>query len=264
VDVVFVHGLQGDALKTWQREDADDSWPKWLAGDLPKARVWSLGYEASPFRPGAGMSIRKRAINAIALFEAKGIGALPIVYVCHSLGGLLVKQMVRQCCDYPSDFADRLLAATRGIVFLATPHSGSATATWADRLSNHFAGPLLKELRDDTSELRDLNQWYRNHVSKLAIKHQCYSETKSVHGLIIVDADSSDPGIPDLIPIPMDEDHISICKPSSRESTLYLLVRKLVIEVANSWAKATLPPPLESGSQPAAAKIGPIRSKHPK
>ena len=46
---------------------------------------------------------------------------------------------------------------------------------------------------------------------------------------MVVDQASSDPGISDLIPIPLDEDHFSICKPSSRDSTMYLRVRTFAV-----------------------------------
>ncbi|EXJ14094.1 hypothetical protein D779_2979 [Imhoffiella purpurea] len=36
-----------------------------------------------------------------------------------------------------------------------------------------------------------------------------------------VDATSAEPGLPNEVAVPLDEDHISICKPSSREAQLY-------------------------------------------
>src|SRR5262249_35708976 len=49
-------------------------------------------------------------------------------------------------------------------------------------------------------------------------------------GVIVVDDRSADPGIPGVVPIPLDEDHLSICKPTSRQSLLYRRVLRFVKE----------------------------------
>ena len=228
VDIVFVHGLGGDPRATWQSSDGG-FWPEWLATDLPEAGVWSLGYDAAMTVFGGSMPIVDRAANATAELEARGLGSAPIVFVCHSLGGLLVKQMIRGSVEHRGAASTWLSQATKGVVFLATPHSGAASATWADRLLGILAGPILKEIKADTPLLRDINQWYRSNAGRLGIKHQVYSETRSIKGVMVVDQASSDPGISDLIPIPLDEDHFSICKPSSRDSTMYLRVRTFAV-----------------------------------
>jgi protein SERAC1 len=86
-DVIFVHGLAGDARATW-RGQGNAFWPKWLANDLPSVGVWSLGYESAVLKWGHSMAIRDRAINALAQLEANDLGKNPTVFVCHSLGGL--------------------------------------------------------------------------------------------------------------------------------------------------------------------------------
>lgn len=43
-----------------------------------------------------------------------------------------------------------------------------------------------------------------------------------------MDETSANPGIRSVTPIPMDEDHLSICRPSSRESLLYRRVREFI------------------------------------
>ena len=137
--------------------------------------------------------------------------------------------MIRGSVEHRGAASTWLSQATKGVVFLATPHSGAASATWADRLLGILAGPILKEIKADTPLLRDINQWYRSNAGRLGIKHQVYSETRSIKGVMVVDQASSDPGISDLIPIPLDEDHFSICKPSSRDSTMYLRVRTFAV-----------------------------------
>ncbi|MCX7177066.1 MAG: alpha/beta fold hydrolase [Proteobacteria bacterium] len=231
VDVVFVHGLGGDARETWTAANGS-FWPEWLASDLAEVNIWSLGYEASPLRFGQAMPIADRAVNAITQLQANGLGSAPVVFVCHSLGGLLVKQMIRKACDGGVPEMQWLARQTKGVVFLATPHTGSTAATWLDRIFGSIVGPQLEELREDSSALRELNQWYRNNASRLGIRHQAYSETRALKGFTIVDLSSADPGVPGLTPIPLDEDHSSICKPRDRSSLIYLRVRALVVHVS--------------------------------
>lgn len=46
----------------------------------------------------------------------------PIIFLCQSLGGLLIKQALRTAGDYPLYVA--IKTATQGIVFFGTPHRG--------------------------------------------------------------------------------------------------------------------------------------------
>lgn len=113
-DVVFVHGLGGDAFATWRHgEDDSTSWPHWLGKEFPEIGVWSLGYAASPSKwmrilgwfskrhrsSGQGMALPDRARQVLDFMVQRHIGERPLLFICHSLGGLLTKQILRTASD---------------------------------------------------------------------------------------------------------------------------------------------------------------------
>src|SRR5262249_43798511 len=156
-----------------------------------------------------------------ALFEADGIGTRRLVFVTHSLGGLLVKQMLRHS-DSIAVRWKHISEKTLGVVFLATPHQGSDATKYLQALK-HICRPTIAigELEANAAALRELNLWYRNNVSRLGIENQIFFETGDTNGLRIVDEASADPGIAGLFPIPVDGNHLAICKPASKDSLVY-------------------------------------------
>lgn len=62
---------------------------------------------------------------------AAGVGQRPVVFVCHSMGGILVKEMLLQSMQEGAPAHHRqLMEQTAGLVFYATPHHGSWMAEW--------------------------------------------------------------------------------------------------------------------------------------
>src|SRR5450755_261470 len=84
-DVVFVHGLDGDPVKTWQHDPKHPelSFPRLLAADLPSVRVWALGYPAEKFggQYARAMSIEDRATSVLENLAAEGFGARRIIFI---------------------------------------------------------------------------------------------------------------------------------------------------------------------------------------
>ena len=61
---------------------------------------------------------------------------------------------------------------------------------------------------------------------------QAYCEKQAVAGFVVVSETSADPGLQGVVPIPVDENHVSICKPDSREKLVYSRIRKFVADRA--------------------------------
>lgn len=231
-DIIFIHGLGGSPRGTWhpqEKENDDNFWLTWLGKDLPNCGVWSLGYEVEPFKwRGESMPLVDRATNILALLDAHDLGSRPILFITHSMGGLLVKQLLRQAYDYGNMDWRTIVENTQGIVYLSTPHSGSGIANWIDKIGILQSSISVEELKLHDSRLRELNEVYRNHAQLREIKIQVYFEKKKTKGFLVVDETSANPGIPGVTPIPVDCDHLSICRPDSRESLVYLSIRKFL------------------------------------
>lgn len=227
-DIVFVHGLDGDKLATWHQEDDEQSfWPRLLYNDIPTCGVWSFGYDArsSEWIHGGTMPIFDRASNFAAFLRSEGLGAKPIFFIVHSLGGLVVKQLLRT--RYDTDQNDPIVRQTKQIFFFATPHGGSDTSKLVQWLKFYRPSVLVKELESAAAPLRELNQWYRVNSPQLSIKTTVFYETRKTKGLMIVDQLSADPGLEKAELIPVDADHVEICK-IDPNSMPYKIIRNAI------------------------------------
>ena len=233
-DVVFVHGLNGDPRSTWT-SPGDAFWPDWIATEWPLLGIWSVGYEAAASGwLGSAMPLVDCATHVLDLLDAFELGEKPICFITHSMGGLLVKQMLRHAETLGPTY-HRIVESTRGVVFLSTPHSGSRLADFIGYLSllaNRTAA--TKDLEYGEAHLRELNIWYRNNIHRLRLDSLIFYETLPTRGVVVVDAVSADAGLDGVIPVPIDADHLAVAKPASKTAQVYLQVnrflRRLFIE----------------------------------
>ena len=167
------------------------------------------------------------ASTLLEYLEVNDIGERPLIFVTHSMGGLLVKEAIRTAQNFNKQ---GIIEKTKGIVFLSTPHTGSHLANLIDNIGV-LARPTVnvEELKAHAPELRNLNEWYRQNVESLAINTKVFYETKPIHGILVVDEDSANPGIKDVKPVAVPFDHNSIAKPQKND-LVYLSVKKFVIQ----------------------------------
>ena len=239
-DVIFVHGLTGDPLTTWSNSNEGDFWLGWLSDAFEQVSVYTLGYPASAFAKWmhTEMDLFERASNILERFSGMGIGTRPIAFVTHSLGGILVKMVLRKSSDAADTDWHRISDATRLVVFLSTPHTGSAFAqvfTILPRSSSH-----VELLANRTGFLEDLNQHYRTLSNgRTDLATAVYYEKYPTKGVLLVPRESADPGLNGVEPVPIDKDHVSICKPESVDDTVFLGVKRHIHRVLKSVGEST-------------------------
>lgn len=101
VDIVAIHGLNGHYENTWTTKKGDGTQVNWLRDLLPKkirnARIMSFSYNS---RVQFSKSTSDIFVFADQLLEqllaarnTPGEEARSIVFICHSLGGIVFKQV---------------------------------------------------------------------------------------------------------------------------------------------------------------------------
>lgn len=229
MDIIFVHGLNGHWKDTWQKNDYS-FWPKWLVDRFPMCRVWSFDYPAASTNwVGTGMAIVDRANNFSSCLDIS-IGNFPIVFITHSLGGLVTKALLRSIKDQEHpQYPDRLLGNLSGLVFFATPHHGSFWGTAATIFPGIRPSATTQDLQAGDRNLADLNAWFRTFATDRQLPIKVFSETQPTANVgLVVDQTSADPGIARVVPVPLDADHVSICKFDNETDAPYLAVCKFI------------------------------------
>ncbi|OMO74896.1 Armadillo-type [Corchorus olitorius] len=197
MDIVFVHGLRGGPYKTWRiAEDKTSTksglvekideeagklgtfWPgEWLSADFPQARLFSLKYKTN-LTQWSGASLPLQEVSSILLKKlvAAGIGNRPVVFVTHSMGGLVVKQILYKA---KAENMDNLVNNTIGVVFYSCPHFGSKLADMPWRMGLVLRpAPTIGELRSGSPRLVQLNDFLRQLHKKRMLEVLSFCETK--------------------------------------------------------------------------------------
>ncbi|PRC92091.1 esterase/lipase family protein [Solimicrobium silvestre] len=244
--VIFLHGLNGDPYESWgaSQNSKKKFWPKWLEKDITDLTVWSIGYHAAISRwRGEAMHFTERATNILELILAEpNLKNGEIILIGHSMGGLIIKQMLRtaESMGFQRFEADSFVKRVRRIAFIATPHLGSDQATWVDRL-RIFIRPsaATASLLCNAPALRDLNIWYREWSAEYTVSHLILIESQTTKILgMIVKPESGDPGLLTRS-IPIDANHITICKPSTPKSEVYTHILRFINTPSNTNHRRT-------------------------
>lgn len=74
-------------------------------------------------------SIAFRSNELLSKLRAAGVGDRPMIWISHSMGGLLVKKMLLEASKKPE--LNALINNTRGIIFYSVPHHGSRLAEYS-------------------------------------------------------------------------------------------------------------------------------------
>lgn len=165
--IVFVHGVLSDSRGCWLSQDAESTqpvcyWPELIRSD-PRFNgigIFLAGYHTAV--DSGDFPIQQCANEVYSYLKTADPQAhLPvmhkktIIFVCHSMGGVVARYLL---CEHRDAFEDKRI----GLVLIASPSYGSQLARSLDeviRLYNHAQG---KQLKWGNAILKDLDQRFKN------------------------------------------------------------------------------------------------------
>ncbi|XP_068620814.1 protein SERAC1 [Battus philenor] len=221
-------------------------WPKdWLPKDCNNLRILGVNYWSSLSEwlegcPLQSADIATRATElAPALIDAKvGQKNIPIIWLAHSMGGLIVKQLLIDAAERQDNFKN-LCEQTRAVLFYSTPHRGSALANMP-RAAAAVLWPShdVKQLQENSPILLKIQNEFLKVADVYGFETISFAETLPTLvtsfkvPMHFVQSQSADLGRGVFYQLPLD--HLTICKPATRQSILYTTVLDIIQKNTNA------------------------------
>ncbi|KAK5625679.1 hypothetical protein RRF57_001395 [Xylaria bambusicola] len=239
-------------------------WPRdYLLEDVPEAEVWTYGYNADVigglFQANNQNSVSQHGRDLYVKLErhiendSEGLQA-PIIFVAHSLGGIIVKDAIRR-----SEFCQR---RTRLIIFLGTPHRGSSYAAWGVIASNlaklafqDSNKRIVQTLAVNDETLDNIHDEFLKLLHGGNIKIHSFCEARAITGIKgldgkVVDDFSSQVGSPPFETVEsIDADHMEMARCTHKNDPRYVaiagVIRKFIhsggLGIQGAGAQETVP-----------------------
>lgn len=241
----------------WINQDKDEytnCWPmEWLPEDHPNMRILGIDYTSAvtewsanftkycPCEKGQG-HFDVRSTSLLERISRSDVGKdRPIVWIGHSMGGILTKLMLMKALDSPDPRVRQIADSTRGIVFLGTPHKGSPIAKWKQHMQVILSPSIeVKEMEEGAPKLLELHNRFMHclktcfrHVNIVSIAEGTPTMLTSFKfPLRIVTEESAHIDHGDFYILK--DDHLSLSKPIFRQSFLYQRLLRVIEESVES------------------------------
>jgi hypothetical protein len=149
----------------------------------------SFGYNSRPFEGETMDHIQDCADYLLSTVgnarEDSIASSRPIIFICHSMGGLVGRKAMERLFFYPSDYSGISLSNC-GLLFLSTPHLGTVEANYGEFLTgvlNSLFGlrndAIIKELQSfNSSAVEATKAWGTMRKDKKMPPFECLCESR--------------------------------------------------------------------------------------
>lgn len=250
--VIAIHGIEESWTESWTDPVTRVLWLRdLLPKDVRAARVLTYGYNAYGTTLHANWStdrIQQHAQTLIAELQAdrmlEGCSARPIVFICHGLGGILIKKALSYAATRTSKNVQHLYSvfiSTYAILFFGTPHYGtdvksmlsiSRGKSLASKIRHHEDSALASAMAKDGETLQTITEQF-THLMKQFRIFFFWEQLESVGGSYVVEESSAAPTLDNVERAGIYATHADMTRFASSECSGY----RIVIEALKRYCK---------------------------
>jgi len=209
--LIFVHGWAGD-------ESSFGDLPKYLESQC-KCKRMIYSYPTGVWKHSPSIVLIG---DAFRNWIANNAPKLEVAIICHSMGGLVVRQSILAEA-FGSD--RRLDLNIRNIVFIASPHNGSAYASIAKSIPP-LKSAQIQELSPNSPTLYQIasrwNKWVKDYVPEFCRIDSIFGSKDKVVSAVNAVGTSEE-----VVPI-LGHDHTSICKPNGKDDEIVTTIMRFL------------------------------------
>jgi Alpha/beta hydrolase family len=233
--VAFVHGVLSSGETCWQNANGT-YWPTLLEDEstVKKVGIYVFTYRTNIFsgtyRLGDVVDALKEHMRVDRVFDCR-----TLVFVAHSLGGLVVRKLL---VERVTDFSDKHILV--GLFLVASPSLGSRYANMLQPLARFLGHSQADALRfsHNNAWLMDLDKEFANlkeaKTIRLVGKELVEDTYIALPGLIrthVVEPFSGAKYFGESLKVP-GSDHFSIAKPDSSQAIQHQLLLRFIAEMS--------------------------------
>ncbi|KAI9167908.1 Protein SERAC1 [Paramyrothecium foliicola] len=165
IDCIAISGLASHAFGSWQPRGPDKTF-MWIRDAIPRSvtsmRALIYGYDSKLVGSSSFQSISDIALNLIHQLKSGGWNldsSKPIVFLAHSLGGLVLKEAIIQIADREKSVAC-ILDRVRGAIMFGVPSMGMHQSHLMAMVEGQANELLVEDLsrENGSNYLRSLNK----------------------------------------------------------------------------------------------------------
>ncbi|CAI6043794.1 unnamed protein product [Clonostachys chloroleuca] len=168
------------------------------------------------------------------------IGSKPIIFVVHSMGGLVVKKAYLLGIHDVNYKA--IIESISAVIFLSTPHRGTNLAEVLNRIVSatfQSSKSFISDLNKSSFAIEELNEQFRHLAPSLSIWSFYETLTTSIgpRKIMVLEKDSSILGYPTEISKPLHADHQGMCKYNSPSDMNYVSVKNAIKSLVTQFMR---------------------------